>query len=184
MKRAYIKRHAAAWKIVPVLGVIMASPAFQGCAQTSNTVSNSEEEAFLRQGEAGELLRAAADGNVFKVDKLLSAGANVNARTPDGATALMGAVYYGYPQTSRLLMERGADVNATTDDGVTALHYAAQQGHSDIARDLLQKGADPDAVSAAGNTPLQLAQAAGHQEVAELLQQMEEPMAPDQQSSR
>jgi ankyrin repeat protein len=182
MKSAYIKRYAAGWKIVPVLGLIMASSALQGCAQTSPAASDPEAEAFLRQGETGALLRAAADGNMFKVDDLLSAGTDVDAPTPDGATALMGAVYYGYPQTSRLLMERGADVNAATNDGVTALHYAAQQGHPDIARDLLQKGADPDAVSAAGNTPLELARAAGHQDVVELLQRTEDPAAPDRPS--
>jgi ankyrin repeat protein len=182
MKSAYIKRYAAGWKIVLVLSLIMASSTLEGCAQTSREASHSEAEAFLLQGEAGALLRAAADGNVFKVDDLLSAGADANARTPDGATALMGAVYYGYPQTSRLLMERGADVNATTDGGVTALHYAAQQGHPDIARDLLQKGADPDAVSAAGNTPMELARAGGHQDVVEVLQRAESPAAPDRPS--
>jgi ankyrin repeat protein len=182
MKRAYIKRYTAGWTIVPVLGVIMTSPTFQGCAQTSYTASNPEAEAFLRQGETRALLGAAADGNMFKVEELLSAGVDVNAPTPDGATALMGAVYYGYPQTSRLLMERGADVNASTNGGVTALHYAAQQGRSDIARDLLQKGADPDAVTAACNTPLELARAAGHQAVGELLQRTEGPAAPDRRS--
>ena len=179
MKSAYIKRYVGSWTFVLVLGLVMVSPVLQGCAQTSDAASDSEAEAFLLQGETGALLRAAADGNVFKVDDLLSAGADANARTPDGATALMGAVYYGYPQTSRLLMERGGDVNAATDDGVTALHYAAQQGHPDIARDLLQKGADPDAVSAAGNTPLELARAAGHQDVVELLQQTQGAAAPD-----
>lgn len=165
-----------------MLGLIMGSPALQGCAQTSPAASNPEAEAFLRQGEAGALLRAAADGNIFKVDELLSVGTDVNARSPDGATALMGAVYYGYPQTSRLLMERGANVNAATDGGVTALHYAAQQGHPEIARDLLEKGANLDAVSAAGNTALELARAAGHQDVVELLQRTEDPAAPDRPS--
>ena len=163
----YIKRHAASWVIMLILGLIMTSPALHGCAQTPETASGSQD--FLMQGEEGEMLRAAADGNLFKVDRLLSGGANVNAKTPEGATALMGAVYYGYEQTSRLLMERGADVNAKTDGGVTALHYAAQQGHTAIARDLLSKGADPDPVSAAGNTPLELAHAAGHQDVVDLL---------------
>ncbi len=174
----HIKRHAAGWLIM--LGLIMTSPALQGCAQTSEAASGSED--FLVHGEGGEMLRASADGNVFKVDKLLSEGANVNAKTPDGATALMGAVYYGYPQTSRLLMERGADVNAKTDGGVTALHYAAQQGHVEIAQDLLRKGADPDPVSAAGNTPLELARAAGHQDVVDLLQPNSGTMTPDSRS--
>jgi ankyrin repeat protein len=171
-----IQRHATGWLIMLAAGLIMSSPALQGCAQTPPAASGSED--FLMQGENGEMLRAAADGNMFKVDRLLSAGANVDAKTPEGATALMGAVYYGHPQTSRLLMERGADVNAKTDGGVTALHYAAQRGHSAIARDLLGKGADPDPVSAAGNTPLELARAAGHQDVVELLQLAGSPGAP------
>jgi ankyrin repeat protein len=162
-----IRRHATGWLIMLAVGLIMTFPALQGCAGTPEAASGSED--FLLQGENGAMLRAAADGNMFKVDKLLNAGANVDAKTPEGATALMGAVYYGYPQTSRLLMERGADVNARTDRGVTALHYAAQQGHTAIVEELLRKGADPDPVSAEGNTPLALARAAGHQDVAELL---------------
>ena len=175
-----IKHHPTCRLIILIFGLIMTLPALQGCAQTLETASGSED--FLMQGEEGEMLRAAAEGNVFKVDKLLSEGGNVNAKTPDGATALMGAVYYGYPKTSRLLMERGADVNARTDGGVTALHYAAQRGHVAIARDLLSKGADPDLVSDAGNTPLDLARAAGHLDMVELLQPKSEAMAPDLRS--
>ena len=171
----HIKRHTAGWLIT--LGLIIAAPALSGCAQNPEAASASDD--YLIHGEGGEMLRAAADGNVFKVDKLLSQGANVDARTPDGATALMGAVYYGYQQTSRLLMERGADVNARTDGGVTALHYAAQRGRLEIAKDLLRKGADPDAVSAAGNTPLELARAEGHQDLVDLLQPETGALAPD-----
>lgn len=151
-----------------MVGLVISLPLQYGCAQTSQATSEADD--FLRQGNEGELLRAAADGDLFKIDKLLATGVDINTRTPDGATPLMGAVYYGYAQTSRLLMERGADVNARNDQGVTALHYAAQSGRADIARDLLEKGADPAVTSAAGNTPLALAQAAGHREVVELLQ--------------
>lgn len=162
-----INYYPAGRLIVLLVVLMMGGIALQGCTQTPEAASDSED--FLRQGPESHMLRAAAEGNMFKVDELLSAGADVNASTPDGATALMGAVYYGYPQTSRLLMERGADVNAKTDRGVTALHYAAQQGNAIIVRDLLAKGADPDALSNAGNTPLELARASGHQDVVELL---------------
>ncbi len=164
-----INRNPAGLRILLGVLMIMTSSALQGCMQTSEATSRSDD--FLRQGPQSHMLRAAAEGNMFKVDELLSAGADVNARTSDGATALMVAVYYGYPQTSRLLMERGADVNAKTDRGATALHYAAQRGNAVIVRDLLAKGADPDPVSGAGNTPVELARAAGHQDVVEVLQQ-------------
>lgn len=124
----------------------------------------------LPDGDQGALLRAAADGNIFRVDELLNAGVDPNARTADGATALMGSVYSGYPLTTRLLLERGADPNAATSDGVTALHYAAGRDEEEIARMLIAKGADVDARSTAGETPLAVARKENHEDVAQVLQ--------------
>ena len=52
---------------------------------------------------------------------LVERGADVNAATSDGRTALMRASYGGHTETAALLVERGADVNAATSNGETAL---------------------------------------------------------------
>ncbi len=55
---------------------------------------------------------------------LLDAGADVNARSTDGSTALMMAAGYGYADTVNLLLDRGADAHAQLSDGMNALTFA------------------------------------------------------------
>lgn len=129
----------------------------------------SKVEATIPPGPEGDLLRSAAFGDIFRVDELLDDGADINARTTDGATALMGAIYYRFPRTAELLIARGADVNARSNRGVTALHQAAWEGYEEIAVMLLRKGADPNARTNEGETPLMWAAMKGHDEVARLL---------------
>ncbi len=46
------------------------------------------------------------------VTALLDAGADVNGSEEDGRTALHHAVFWGWPEIVRILIERKADVNA------------------------------------------------------------------------
>jgi ankyrin repeat protein len=69
---------------------------------------------------------------------LLEKGADVNAKTHDGHTALQLAAAKGHETVARLLLEKGADVNAETHDGDTALRLAARKGHKTVARLLTQ----------------------------------------------
>jgi ankyrin repeat protein len=55
---------------------------------------------------------------------LAAAGANLNAKGPDGATALHAAVDLRNLDTLRALLEGGADVKAKNGDGQTALDLA------------------------------------------------------------
>jgi ankyrin repeat protein len=154
---------------VPLL-LLIAAPLLDACAPKSNQARPATEtEAALPPGPEGELLRAAAFGDIFRVSELLDAGVDVNARTLDGATALMGALYYRFPRTAELLIARGADVDARSNRGVTALHQAAWEGYARIVAMLLQKGADPNARNKNGETPLMWAQMKGHDDVARLL---------------
>jgi ankyrin repeat protein len=77
---------------------------------------------------------------------LLESGANVNAATPDGITALHMAAYD--LAKTRLLIEHGAAVNSQTKSGETPLLLAAARpGSSAIVSLLLSKGARPGANS-------------------------------------
>jgi ankyrin repeat protein len=61
------------------------------------------------------------------VRALLDAGADVNAVTTTGATALMWAT--GQTPNVRLLLEHGADLNAKAKSGATALLTATRRAN-------------------------------------------------------
>jgi ankyrin repeat protein len=76
---------------------------------------------------------------------LLDKGADVNARSAAGATALMWAATD--LAKARLLIERGADVNAASESGRTALLLSAMSDRSGaIVRLLLAHGANAQVV--------------------------------------
>jgi hypothetical protein len=75
------------------------------------------------------------------VSVLLAQGANINAASHDGRTALMLASLHGREEVDLLLLAQGADVNAVTRDGHTALMLASLDDHKEVV-DLLLKRAD------------------------------------------
>jgi ankyrin repeat protein len=104
-----------------------------------------------RRGGATPLIHAAAVGSLETMRLLLDRGANVNAKTHAGMTALMCAV--SDLDKVRLLVESKADVNTATAIGRTALQLAAMSGQSGpIVRYLLDHRANARAVDAANMT--------------------------------
>ena len=152
-----------------LLLMVTATSFLHACTSRPDGARPTTPEATIPPGPEGELLRAAAVGDIFRVDELLNSGVDINARTNDGATALMGALYYRFPRTAELLIVRGADVNARSGRGLTALHQAAWEGYAEIAANLLRKGADANARTDDGTTPLMWAAMKGHDEVARVL---------------
>ena len=65
---------------------------------------------------------------------LLESGAHVNqARTSDGASALLMAAQQGHEHVCKCLLTYGANINqAATDDGATALNIASDFGHKEV----------------------------------------------------
>ncbi len=108
------------------------------------------------------LLDAARNGDVEVVHALLAEGADPNATTGDGMTALHWAAEQGHAAVAELLLSAGADVEAKTRVGsYTPLHLASRSGSAPIARALLDAGADPHAAAInSGVTPLHFAAAA------------------------
>jgi ankyrin repeat protein len=112
-------------------------------------------------------------------EALLRAGADVDARRLDGATALFaltqhggGSSYYSdYPRrvppppdalgTARVLLDAGADLGVRDARGATALHAALvpplRAENVALALLFLERGADPEAAGPEGRTPLWIA---------------------------
>ena len=147
-----------------------------------------------------ELFAAIQRGDAGTVTELLDADTDlVNARDPDGNSALLIATYSGRREMFELLLQRGAGVslfeaaalglrekaadhierdpaliNTHSHDGWTPLHLAAFFGQRETAEMLLDRGADVNARShnlkfGKENTPLHAAAANRQTKTAELL---------------
>ena len=110
----------------------------------------------------------AAGGDTNKVRGLLADGADVNARTLDGETALHRAARFSL-ENCQVLIDAGAEVNAAEDFGITPLFFAVDFRHPDIVRLLISHGADVNARLRNKATPLFYAEGNGDVAMVELL---------------
>ncbi len=115
------------------------------------------------------VLNAVRDGDFEAMRAGFESGLAVDAKAPNGMTALHVAAVLGREEFVIWLLERGADVADPAQNGITPLHRAALGGHLDTMRLLLDAGADVDATARWGATPLLSAVERGHLEAARLL---------------
>jgi ankyrin repeat protein len=97
---------------------------------------------------------------------LIENGADLNAVTSDGWTALHFAAFKGYDKITKLLLDAGIDPNLQGYRyGRTALHYAAEQGRLNSAVQILQKNVDINIKDKSGITALDLAIKSDHKDI-------------------
>src|SRR5215207_2908236 len=97
---------------------------------------------FAISAEQPSLLEAAEGAEHAAALAALEAGADVNARGPDGTTALIWAAYNGDADLAARLLKAGADANAKNQFGTSALGEAAIGGYTEVIAALLANGAD------------------------------------------
>ncbi len=118
---------------------------------------------ILPHGSWTPLMYAARDGALDSGRALIEAGAELNARDPDGTTPLLLAITNGHYDLAALLVEKGADPNASDSAGMGPLYAAVDMNtlgevfgrpprvsHDktsalDLMKTLLDRGADPNA---------------------------------------
>ena len=107
--------------------------------------------------------------DIEAVRAALDAGADVDAKSPDGATALQWAVHGDQEPMVELLLEVGANVGITNHYGVGAASLAAENGNSIILARLLEAGTNPNQTMPGGETLLMTAARTGEPETVRTL---------------
>lgn len=138
--------------------------------------------------DGAPLLAIAARAASLEVMRfLISAGADVNGRTPVGETPLMlasfffdetreatGQAFQRHEEAVKLLVSSGADLE-NLPYHYTPLAYAAYRGNERVVRYLIERGARVNADAQDGgtyvNTPLMMAAIQGHERIARSLLQ-------------
>ena len=77
---------------------------------------------------------AARAGQAQQVEALVQQGIPVDARDPEGKTALMLAAMNGHTATVQRLLALRANPTLVDRDGLTAAQLAAQRGHTRLAQ--------------------------------------------------
>ncbi|MFH1112579.1 MAG: ankyrin repeat domain-containing protein [Pseudomonadota bacterium] len=102
-----------------------------------------------------QLRKAATDGDLALVRRLVDRGSDIHAQTRDGVTILMNAAIGGNLEVVKFLVGQGLDVNAKTSNGdFSVLLWAALAGNLKVVKFLIDQGADINATDSRGKTIL------------------------------
>lgn len=116
------------------------------------------------------LAQAVFEQNIAEIKRLISHGANVNAKDEsDGTTALHVAVENGNLETVQLLLDYGAKVNHKNRSGRTPLMQIDEDANSALVQKLLDYNAKMNVVDGEGDTALMSAAVLGKSKIVRLL---------------
>lgn len=110
----------------------------------------------VRDHATPPLVEAARGHKLALALKLIGEGANVNATSPDGTSALMWAVHFDERPLIERLIAAHANVRAENAYGATPMYEAAIFGDTPVIEQLVKAGARADWANAHGETALMI----------------------------
>jgi len=116
------------------------------------------------------LIEAVANGDLPKVREIISTGGELEARDPQGRTALLLATHADAVEIAKVLIAAGADVNAKDAIKDTPFLYAGAEGRTEILKAILATGkANLKDTNRYGGTALIPASHHGHPDAVRIL---------------
>ena len=119
--------------------------------------------------EEPPLVAAAESRDTATAIKLIDEGADVNAASGNGTTALLWAAHYGETDLAQKLLKAGAKADARNQFDATPIGEAAVVGSAPIIEMLLKAGVKPDTPEHEGQMPLMVVARTGALDAAKTL---------------
>ena len=132
---------------------------------TSTTAISDDDKAY-------QLYKAAENGDIETVEKLISEGVSVNAKNKSGSYALNAAAYKNDHKLIKILLKHGANIDSRNRGLDTPLICATKysSGDEETLMMLLEAGSDVNAVDEDGNTALHYAKKKDQKAAVEILE--------------
>ncbi len=140
--------------------------------ESNFVVEQIDDGVVIKPPRKSPLFAAAKNGDTAKLQKLLAAGENVNARDRDKSTPLLTAVANNQAEAVKLLIDAKAELNVGDKYGSTPVGKCAMFGYHEVLNLLLEAGADPNYTNPADfsdHPPLHMACNRGQFECVKLL---------------
>lgn len=133
--------------------LLMCSFSIVQCMQKTRRALKQIDEKTRKKNEQN-LVRAAHDGNITKVNQLvMGENTDVNA-TAFKTTPLAQAAQEGHLAIVHYLIAQKGQVNHARPDGATPVLLASEKGQNDVVKFLLEKNANPNQSDLKFATPL------------------------------
>ena len=110
-----------------------------------------------KKKEWNQLHTAAREGDISKMESLLSDGICIDSQESTHKTPLMIAAFNGKLRAVRYLIENGADMSIVDNSGWNSLHFASQGVDPDMIDLIASHVADIDSLASEAFTPLMVA---------------------------
>ena len=111
------------------------------------------------------LIEACIQGNLERLEQLISTSHDVNETAEQAGTALRLAAASGRSDIARILMKANPNVHLRNWKGQTVLHLASSEDHEEMVELFVDSGGNIDEQDEAGKTPLMLAAKMGQSSI-------------------
>jgi len=127
-----------------------------GCTVLVSTLIRENELTGTFNGQLLQkaIMHAPKDKLINLVGSLIDLGADVNALSSSGDTALSAAITAGQPVVANYLIDAGADVNVKTPSGSYPLIEATKKGNTQLVSRLLAADAQINSVDSFGRSAI------------------------------